>query len=347
MNAIPTVMLPCPVCGSDDAEPRWRSPDRAFGVPGVFTVARCASCGLLYQRPRVRDDALAACYPDDYPRHQEPAPRVPLKGSASRQRAVRRALASGLGYRGLADVRASALERLRARLLLSRLRWSCPPWCGEGRYLDVGCGSGGSLGVARALGWRFVAGIEVDTDAAGKAGRFADVLHVGDVPSAPFEPGSFDLVTAFHVLEHLPDPVGAVRRMLTWLAPGGLVILEVPNAGGLGARLFGRAWSGLELPRHLWQFTPSTLDAVVRQAGGQTVWCRHQAKPRYYLRSLRAWLDDRGRGRLAQATERRLVYGVLKLALELSLPVVAGLRHGEVIRIGVAPAGSGRHADAC
>ena len=299
-------------------------------------VVRCVTCGFLYQRPRVRDENLADCYPDRYPRHQEPSPRIPFKGSPARVRAVRRALASGLGYDGFRDARAGLLTRLRARLLWRRLRWDCPPWRSGGRYLDVGCGSGGSLGAARALGWR-VAGIEVDPAAAEKARRFSDEIHVGDVLTARFVAGSFDVISAFHVLEHVPDPVAVARRMLEWLAPGGLVIIEVPNAGGLGASLFGRAWSGLELPRHLSHFTPESLARAVEQAGGRVAWCWHQAKPRYYLWSLGHWLRDRGWDRVACAAAGRPAYGVLKLLLELTLPLARWARRGEVIRIGVVP----------
>jgi SAM-dependent methyltransferase len=249
-------------------------------------------------------------------------------------RAVRWALAWGLGYTVWRTGGAGLLTRLRARLMLRRLRWDCPPWRGRGRYLDVGCGSGGALGVARALGWQ-VAGVEVDEAAAAKARRFSARVHAGDLQAAPFAPGEFDLITAFHVLEHVPDPVGAVRRMLGWLAPGGLLVIEVPNAGGLGARLFGRAWSGLELPRHLSHFTPATLERAVGQAGGRVVWCWHQAKPRYYLWSLGFWLRDHGVPRLARAAEWRPVYGALKLGLELTLPLARWARRGEVIRIGI------------
>jgi len=188
--------------------------------------------------------------------------------------------------------------------------------------------------VAQALGWQ-VTGVEVDEAAARKARRFSARVHVGDLLGAPFSPGEFDVVTAFHVLEHVPDPVAAVRRMLEWLDGDGLLILEVPNAGGLGACLFGRAWSGLELPRHLSHFTPATLDRTVTQAGGRVVWCWHQAKPRYYLWSLGFWLRDRGLEGLARLAQWRPMYGVLKLWLELTLPLARWAGRGEVIRVGV------------
>jgi SAM-dependent methyltransferase len=324
----------CFLCGEAAADPLWTTPDRAFAVPGLYTVARCRRCGFLYQKPRVDDAHLAHCYPDHYPRHQEPSPRIPLKGSPRRIKAVRWALSRALGYSQLRDPSAGLWRRVRARRLLRKIRWDCLPWTGQGRYLDVGCGSGGALGVARALGWQ-VTGIEVDEAAAAKATRFTDEIHVGDVRTAPFAPARFDVVTAFHVLEHVPDPVGMIRRMLGWVAPGGLLIAEVPNVGGLGAGIFGKAWSGLELPRHLSHFSPQTLTRAIEQAGGRVAWCWHGAKPRYYLWSLRFCLHDRGWPGLARFIESRPIYGVLKLFLEVTLPLARLARRGEVIRIGI------------
>jgi hypothetical protein len=104
------------------------------------------------------------------------------------------------------------------------------------------------------------------------------------------------------------------------------------QCGGLGAALFGRAWSGLELPRHLSHFTPASLEQAVERAGGRVVWRRQQAKPRHYLWSLRIWLRDRGAERLARLTEWRPAYGALKLGLELALPLVARAGRGEAGR---------------
>jgi hypothetical protein len=123
--------------------------------------------------------------------------------------------------------------------------------------------------------------------------------------------------------------------MLDWLAPEGRLILEVPNAGGLGASLFGNAWSGLELPRHLAQFTPHSLAGVVERAGGTVLWCWHQAKPRYYIRSIDYMLRDRGWIMLARFMKWPPCHGLLKLILEVTLPLVSLARRGEVIRVGV------------
>src|SRR4030095_16346994 len=110
--------------------------------------------------------------------------------------------------------------------------------------------------------------IEIDPEAAAHARKVTpDVFH-GDPMDAPFAPGSFDLVTAFHVLEHLPDPVGVLRRMLGWLAPGGVAVVEVPNVSGVGGRVFGRYWSGLELPRHPCRLPPGPMGARAGRAAG-------------------------------------------------------------------------------
>ena len=162
------------------------------------------------------------------------------------------------------------------------------------------------MGLMQSVGWT-VSGIEIDPEAAARARQVTPNVFHGDPMDAPFAPGSFDLVTAFHVLEHLPDPVGVLRRMLGWLAPGGIAVVEVPNVSGVGGRVFGRYWSGLEMPRHLVQFTPETMGALAERAGGRVVAAAHKTKPRYLIRSLRFALDDyQGRGARAGPHARRL-----------------------------------------
>ena len=205
---------------------------------------------------------------------------------------------------------------------MRRIRWDCPPWRGQGRYLDVGCGSGGALGVAQALGWQ-VTGVEVDEAAAEKAGASPREIHVGDVLAAPFAAGRFDVVTAFHVLEHVPDPVAVLRRMLA--VAGARRAAHRRGAecrrprrrdlrpGVVGARAAAASLALLARRRS---------GARSEQAGGRVAWCWHGAKPRYYLWSLAAsGCATVGGSRLARFTEWRPVYGVLKLLLEVTLPL--------------------------
>src|SRR2546430_17506428 len=141
---------------------------------------------------------------------------------------------------GIRDLTVTGVQTCALPISRSRV-WSCPPWRGDGRYLDVGCGSGASLGVAQALGWR-VAGIEMDTAAAEKARRFTEEIYVGDVRSAPFGRASFDVVTAFHVLEHVPDPVAGGGHKLRWLGGPGARGVPGPHAGGPPGRAVRPPW---------------------------------------------------------------------------------------------------------
>src|SRR5438552_9540660 len=116
-------------------------------------------------------------------------------------------------------------------------------------------------------------------------------------------------------------------------APPELYTLSLHDA--LPISVFGSAWSGLELPRHLSHFTPASLARTVQQAGGQIAWCWHRTKPRHYLWSLRILLREQGWLAVARLTETRIVYGMLKLFLELTVPLISWAERGEVIRVGI------------
>ena len=277
-------------------------------------------------------------YPADYPPHA----RDPDLGRVLRQRSagVRWALASRLGYRHL-DTRDAGLgDRLRARVLRRRVAKDFPPWLGRGRLLDVGCATGRFMQRMAAVGWR-VSGIELDPVAAATARTVTPDVIVGDPAAVALPAASFDLITAFHVVEHLPDPATALRNMLGWLAPDGLMIVEVPNVGGWGGTLFGRFWSGLDFPRHLVHFTPATMRALVERCGGTVVDEWHWSKPRWITRSLRFALASRETrsARLGlRVLESPIGRGLAKLTLEVALKAAGPARRGEVTRYFIRPA---------
>jgi SAM-dependent methyltransferase len=322
----------CPLCGGRRTTVLHTERDLALGVPGRFHVARCNDCGLLHQNPRVRLEDFARMYPPHYgPHARDPQLSRLLR---RRGRIVRAVLATRLGYRHLPTEDLRWHERLRAALAARKIRRAFPPWTGAGRLLDVGCASGGFLQQMATVGWE-VAGVEFDPEAAAKALKVTPRVFVGDPVDAPFAPGSFDVITAFHVLEHLPEPRRALERMLGWLAPGGLLVVEVPNANAFVPRVFGRYWSGFDYPRHLVHFTPRTLRAMVERAGGRVIGEWHWSKPRSVRRSLEHSLSS-GRSAAARATlaalRSRIGRGVVKLALEIGLRPSGIVRQGEVAR---------------
>ena len=144
----------------------------------------------------------------------------------------------------------------------------------RGRVLDVGCGRGIMLALLKRAGWEVV-GTQVSKNAAAYA---RDTLGIevieGDLHAAQFPSGSFNVVTLYQVLEHLPNPSAYLNEIHRLLKPGGWFILDVPNAGGFEARHFGCAWLGWDPPRHLYHFTPEVLTAAAERRGFRVVTTR-------------------------------------------------------------------------
>jgi hypothetical protein len=133
----------------------------------------------------------------------------------------------------------------------------------------------------------------------------------------------------FHVLEHLPDPREALAYAGGLLKPGGSLILQVPNAASFQARLFGPRWYGLDVPRHLINFTPQSLVLLLEQAGFSGKVVRRfsvRDNPASLASSLAIGLDPigrRGRGKRASAMVEGALefsyFGLVLLALAPAL----------------------------
>jgi SAM-dependent methyltransferase len=119
---------------------------------------------------------------------------------------------------------------------------------------------------AQAGSWALV-GIELEPGRAEATGRRFGVEVVVSDAVSPGVRGSFDVITMWHVLEHLPDPRAALDRAASLLRPGGTVIVSVPNNDSLQARLGGDTWLHLDIARHICHFNPGSLSQLVEHAG--------------------------------------------------------------------------------
>ncbi len=263
----------CPLCGAA-GRPLYRElRDRLFAAPGVWSVRECgdAACGLLWLDPVPIPEDLGKAYLS-YFTHEErpPSPRKGLR---------RIVLAAREGYLSSRHGGPPAGPAKRALGLLSLLH---PGWRAElghramhlpvrtgGRLLEVGCGTGDLLAGVRDLGWT-VTGVDFDPAAVAVARRRGLSVQEGDLASQGFADGSFDAVTMFHLIEHVPDPGALLAECRRVLAPGGRIVVVTPNPRSRGHRLFAVSWMGLDPPRHLHLFPPETLRREAERRGFRT-----------------------------------------------------------------------------
>ncbi len=231
---------PCLLCRNRSCLPLVEAPDNTPGGRGLwFAVVQCQKCGLCFTNPRPSPASIVQFYPNDYRPHRLPDGR-----------------------------------RRKRRGWKLRISWQPPRACrkrlpaqGQGRLLDFGCGGGSFLERMNRQGWN-VTGLDMSPVAVqGIRTRLGLKALLGSLPHPDLQPESFDAITMWQSLEHVHEPLKILRQANLLLAPGGKLLVAVPNIDSLAFRWFGRSWFGLDLPRHLTHFTPSTLRMMLQQAG--------------------------------------------------------------------------------
>ncbi|MBH5322644.1 class I SAM-dependent methyltransferase [Aurantiacibacter sediminis] len=235
----------CNMCGFTTCEHLFTKKD--------FRLVRCTNCGLAYIANPPDAEGIKAIYTAKSSYHDQ----LLDSGSDEYQR-----------------------QRKTAHQHMQMLRHFRPDPSGL-LLLDIGCSSGIFLGEARSFGMVCM-GAELSPETAAFARKhFSLPVHQGDWRDAGFADASFDIITLFDVIEHLPDPLGELKALHRLLKPGGLLLLSTPDIDGL----FPRAsyplakkldyWPHPEPPHHLFQFSQKTLAAMVEKAGFTVEGARH------------------------------------------------------------------------
>lgn len=221
--------LPCLFCGKGEMTLAFRSVEPEFGV------YRCCGCGCGRTWPAPPPAEIGAWYPAE--------------------------------YYGKGNVRFNRLMELLVRWFRWRRARVMRRLAPTGRVLDVGCGRGLMLNYLRQLGYE-PSGVELSETAAWHARHVLGLpVAVGDFLAIELEPMSLTAVIFWHSLEHFADPEAAVAKAAAALKPGGLLVVAVPNFASWQARLFGRRWFHLDVPRHYVHFTPEALRGLLGRHG--------------------------------------------------------------------------------
>jgi ubiquinone/menaquinone biosynthesis C-methylase UbiE len=165
----------------------------------------------------------------------------------------------------------SAERDYRLRLFeqkLSLVRKYAPE---RGRLLDVGCAAGYFLEVAKERGYE-VYGVEISDYIAERIDKsLKSRVFVGQLEEAGFQENSFDVVTMWDVLEHMPNPLQTLRETSRVLKPGGMMFVETINTACLNSRLLGDRWPLYRPPFHLFYFSIRTLTELIDKSGLEVV----------------------------------------------------------------------------
>ncbi|CCH56603.1 Methyltransferase type 12 [Fibrisoma limi BUZ 3] len=231
----------CPVCETGQFEPFLTCTDYLVSTE-PFNIQQCKQCGFRFTNPRPEAEVVGKYYKSaDYVSHNDTG--AGLINSA---------------YRLVRNY------TLRTKLSLINKLHGKP-----GHILDVGCGTGAFLNTCKQGDWQ-VSGTEPDQDA-----RAIAVQKLGNVikPSLnelEIKP-TFDIITMWHVLEHVSELNQTIDELKSLLTKNGSLVIAVPNSNSYDAQYFGQFWAAYDLPRHLYHFTPKTIESLFNKHGFRLV----------------------------------------------------------------------------
>lgn len=233
----------CPVCGSDNTDHVFFVKD--YTVSGQeFEVAHCNSCTVRFTQDIPDETGMGVFY--------NSANYIPHDADGG-----------GLVNRLYRSVRNVTVKQ-KAATIRKYTQLSA------GNLLDIGCGTGTFMYAMAQRNWK-VTGVEPDGDArdTAKALYGMEVLPPEHLFSLP--PGSFSAITLWHVLEHIHRLHEYIEQMRKLLAENGVIFIAVPNYTSWDARKYGKYWAGYDVPRHLYHFSPQSMELLMQKHNLQVV----------------------------------------------------------------------------
>jgi 2-polyprenyl-3-methyl-5-hydroxy-6-metoxy-1,4-benzoquinol methylase len=225
----------CPVCNNNKFSEFLQCKDH-FLSKETFFILKCENCGLLFTNPRPDKKTIGQYYKSNqYISHSNTR-----KGIVNRIYHFVRSLNHRTKYKSISKIKS------------------------EGEILDIGCATGEFLAYFKKRGWK-ITGIEPDSDARKYAQNnyCLDVFPEDEIQSLGEK--RFDVITLWHVLEHVPELNRRIQELYRLLKDDGILIIAVPNASSYDANHFGTYWAGYDVPRHLYHFNKEVIGRLFKK----------------------------------------------------------------------------------
>lgn len=256
----------CNICGKNNYKLLFKAKDLLYRTTEEeFQIVRCMNCGLVYINPQPED--MGQYYPESYAPHNVD---MNIKVNPSLIKTLE------LFY-GYSQKRLDSIDKIKfipkylEVTLKNNYFFYRIPYGSDKKLLDIGCGNGGYLLKLKRLGWDAetqLYGVELPNSALKKL-KENERLNIieGDFMKVDLPENYFDIVTLRHVLEHLSDPLGAMKKVYDILKSDGLVLINAPNFKSVEAFLFKGKYHNIDAPRHLFHFTPESLGKLLDKVG--------------------------------------------------------------------------------
>ena len=227
----------CPVCGKTGFEPFLHSKDH-FLTGEKFDILQCKDCGFRMTSP------------------------VPDPNTIGKYYESKEYISHDTGDKNLMNL---VYKTARFFTLRSKCRLVKTYSSGK-KLLDIGCGTGEFLNFCHKKGFQ-CSGIEPGQKPRNFAVEHYHLPIKEKVAFSPEEKGTFDCITLWHVLEHIPDTNATLRLLKEALKPSGTLILALPNPDSFDACFYGEYWAAFDLPRHLFHFSSKNIKMLAEKNG--------------------------------------------------------------------------------
>ena len=236
-------MTTCPVCGSEEWTKRYRIDS--------WAIEECDTCGFAKIDPMpVREDR-AECYSEQKVIERNVKQKSYLQKFS----------------RFLKRLFSKTTRRDKSAIFYNKLLRYLPR---ESKVLDIGCGDGSFI--CKAKGSFVCTGIEISEYLASLARKHSGIKVItGNFLNTEFDGEKYDGVTLISILEHLDDPLQAVKKCFEFLSPGGVLLMKTVNYDCLNRRIKKEGWTGFRPPDHVVYFNPSNLESLLKKAGFEKI----------------------------------------------------------------------------